>query len=69
MNQKREQDGEHLKIEEMYKKYPDKFFEYTRMTPSFFDKLFGLVGPALAKNDTNFRNCIPAKTRLYVILR
>lgn len=69
MLQRRNADGEDLKIEAMYNDYPDKFFQYTRMTPDIFDKLLQMVTNKLSGIKTNFRNPIPARTRLFVILR
>lgn len=61
--------GEHLKILEMYKKYPVKFRQYTRMTPPQFDTILGIVREDLQKQDTNYRASIPPEFRLFVTLR
>ena len=45
LNQERNQVGEHLKVDRMYEEFPEKFFEYTRMSPQLFNKLLELVGP------------------------
>ncbi len=37
--------GEHLKLDEMKRLYPLKFFEYTRMKPSQFDDLLLKIHP------------------------
>ncbi len=69
MNQQRKEDGEHLKIQEMYEKYPGRFFQYTRLTPAMFDKLLSIVAPSLQKQDTNYREAVSVQVRLYVLLR
>ena len=61
--------GEHLKIELMYASYPQKFFEYTRLVPSIFDTLLKLMEDHITKKDTNWRDAIPARTRLIITLR
>ena len=61
--------GEHLKIEIMYSMYPQKFFEYTRLIPPLFDKLLEMLETHITKIDTNWRDAIPARTRLFVTLR
>lgn len=69
INQNRTLNGEHLKLDEMFYKYPDKFRGYMRMMPSTFQKLLSVVGPTLKKQNTNWRDAISEKIRLYVILR
>ena len=39
------------------------------MSPERFEHLFNLVGPLIAKQDTNYRKSIPAKKRLVITLR
>ena len=36
------------------------------MIPERFEHLFNLVGPLIAKQDTNYRKSIPAKKRLVI---
>lgn len=69
LNENRQRDGEHKKIDKMYRDHPNKFFEYTRMNPQLFDKLLAMVEPYIKKENLKFRNCIPARIRLYVTLR
>jgi len=69
LHQKRHIDGEHKKLDTMFAKFPKKFASYTRMSPNTFEKLFSLVGSSLKKGDTNYRKAIPARHRLYIILR
>ena len=69
LNLLRSQMGEHLKIEAMHSQYPQKFFEYTRMTPRLFDSLLSLVQAKITKKDTNWRDSISARTRLFIALR
>jgi len=61
--------GEHLKIDEMKRAYPDKFFEYTRMSPVLFDVLLEKLHPVIKKKLSNFRVPIESNIRLYVTLR
>ena len=69
MNLRRDQWGEHLKLEEMYNKYPDKFHQYTRMSPPQFDKVLELISSKIHKIDTNWRKSLSPKFRLFVTLR
>ena len=39
------------------------------MSPESFKHLFNLVGPLIAKQDTNYRKSIPAKKLLVITLR
>lgn len=61
--------GEHLKVELMYSKHPQQFFEYTRLSAGQFDMILGLVEGDLLKEDTNYRQSIPPRQRLFVGLR
>jgi len=61
--------GEHIKLEEMYTYYPNRFLKYTRLLPSQFDFLLNLIKSDITKTDTNYRKAIPPKTRLLVTLR
>ena len=45
------------------------YCSYVRMTPERFEHLFNIVGPLIAKQDTNYRKSIPAKKRLVITLR
>ena len=40
------------------------YYRYLRMSPERFEHLFNLVGPLIAKQDTNYRKSIPAKNAL-----
>jgi hypothetical protein len=42
---------------------------FTRMSVSDFEKLATIIGPQIAKRDTNFRETIPINERLAVTLR
>ena len=39
------------------------------MSPERFEHLFNLVGPLIAKQDTNYRKSIPAKKHLVITPR
>lgn len=47
----------------------EKCLAYIRMKPSTFHRLLELIGPHIAKRETNFRKPIPAKERLVITLR
>ena len=40
------------------------YYRYLLMIPEHFEYLFNLVGPLIAKQDTNYRKSTPAKKRL-----
>lgn len=67
INQMRREQGhfENL-ITEMLLYDPEKFFNYTRMSPDRFDYLLALIGPKITKTAPN---AIPAKCRLLITLR
>jgi hypothetical protein len=54
---------------ERYRYYPDKFISYYRMSISSFDELLALVGPSIARQDTNWRRSVPEAEHLSVALR
>jgi hypothetical protein len=54
---------------ERYRNYPDKFFSYYRMSVCSFDELLALVGPSIARENTNWRRSVPKAERLSVALR
>lgn len=70
INQRRNDQGdsEHL-IQEMRLLDVDSHFKYCRMTIDVFDELLKIVGPAIQKMRTNFREPICLRTRLYLTLR
>lgn len=70
INQRRNDqgDGEHL-INEMRFLDVESHFKYCRMTVDVFDELLNIVGPAIQKMQTNFREPICPRTRLYLTLR
>ncbi|CAN7974782.1 unnamed protein product [Ixodes persulcatus] len=48
---------------------PQYFYDYMRMLPATFDRLLSLVENSIRRRDTNWRECIPARTRLEITLR
>ncbi|CAN7941130.1 unnamed protein product [Ixodes pacificus] len=54
---------------------PQYFYEqaqglgYMRMLPVTFDRLLSLAENSIQRRDTNWRECIPARTRLEITLR
>jgi len=49
--------------------YPEKFFEYYRMSPESFYELLNAVKEDLKKENTQFRRSISAEEKLAVTLR
>ena len=42
----------------------ENYYRYLWMSPECLEHLFNLIGPLLAKQDTNYRKSIPAKNPL-----
>lgn len=59
----------HALIQEMRLSDHESFYKYFRMVPSRFDHLLSLVGPAITRQQTNFRSPISPGERLAVTLR
>lgn len=51
---------------ENLRKYPDKFFDYYRMSITSFDELLEYIREYITKKNTSFRNAISAEERLTV---
>lgn len=56
-------------LSELVAKPSGEFQKFTRMSQSDFDDLLNKVLPAIAKQDTQLRNAIPARIRLAITLR
>lgn len=56
-------------IEEMRLGDHEMYFNYMRMTPQAFDDLLHLVGNAIDRQQTNYRETIPAASRLAMTIR
>jgi len=69
LNTNREKIGQFTTFFENIRQYPDKFFEYYRMSISSFDELLKTLRPHITKNTTEFRNPISAEERLAITLR
>lgn len=54
---------------EKHRMYPDKFFQYYRMSVTSFDELLCLVSEKIRKNDTTMKKSIPPVQRLVITLR
>lgn len=52
-----------------HRKYPDKFFEYYRMSVTSFDELLGFISGYIMKHDTVMRRSIEPAERLVLTLR
>ena len=59
----------HALIQEMRLADHESFCKYFRMTPSMFDSLLSMVGPAISQKRTNFRSPVLPGERLAVTLR
>lgn len=65
----RENSGKFFKFYNDLRKYPEKFFDYYRMTINSFDELLQNVREQLKKNCTQLRVPITPEERLTVTLR
>lgn len=65
----RSRSGVFSKLYEDLRKYPSKFFNYTRMSVSSFDELLSLCTNELTKQDTILRKSIGPEEKLFVTLR
>lgn len=54
---------------ESHRKYPDKFFQYYRMSVTSFDELLFVVCDRIRKNDTHLKKSIEPAERLVITLR
>ncbi|XP_025194756.1 protein ALP1-like isoform X2 [Melanaphis sacchari] len=69
LNMDREKIGQFRTFFENIRQYPDKFFEYYRMSISSFDELLKTLRPHITKSTTEFRNPISAEERLTITIR
>jgi len=69
LNSNRESDMRFTTFFNDIKKYPEKFFDYYRMSILSFEELLEKVRPKITKEITHLRNPISAKERLTVTLR
>ncbi|CAH1959450.1 unnamed protein product [Acanthoscelides obtectus] len=68
LNRNRGRDGEFHKKYENYRMYPDKFFEYTRMSVETFDYILINIQPELGKK-VNADRILSAAEKLFLTLR
>jgi hypothetical protein len=61
--------GQFHTLYEELNKYPDKFFQYYRMTQNAFQELLHLIRGYITKSDTRFRNAISPEERLTITIR
>lgn len=52
-----------------HRRYPDKFFQYYRMSVPTFDELLELISPHIVKRDTVMKRSIDPAERLVITLR
>lgn len=69
LNSSRESDMRFTTFFNEFKKYPEKFFDYYRMSILSFEELLEKVRPKITKEITHLRNPITAEERLTVTLR
>lgn len=69
INSNREEFGQFDAFYDSIRRYPDKFFEYFRMSITSFDELLRKLRPHITKQTTPFRNPISAEQRLTITLR
>lgn len=69
LNKGREEFGEFYVLYADLRTYPDKFFEYTRMSLYTFDYILNKISPFLIKTDTNFRKSIKPEEKLLITIR
>lgn len=65
----RSRSGIFFKLYGDLRKYPEKFFNYTRMSIASFDELLNLCRNDLTKQDTIFRKSISPEEKLFVSFR
>jgi hypothetical protein len=65
----RSRSGKYVLLHRKLKEYPDKFFEYYRMSVTSFETLLSLVEDTISKTNTVMRECVSAEERLAVTLR
>lgn len=51
------------------RKYPDRFFNYTRMSVQSFDNLLENISNSIKGSDTRMRACITPEEKLVMTLR
>jgi hypothetical protein len=54
---------------ELQREPSGEFQNFCKMSSTDFEYLLQKIGPTISKEDTNWRECIPAKIRLAVTLR
>ena len=65
----RNESGVFVKLYEDLLKYPEKFFNYVRMSLTSFDELLSLCRDDLTKQDTMLRKSVSPEDKLFVTLR
>lgn len=65
----RKSEGMFFTLHHKLRKYPDKFFEYYRMSETSFDYLLSVVSGSIKKKNTQLRECIGVEEKLSVTLR
>lgn len=69
LNTKRLECGEYHRLCQELETYPERYFQYFRMSLDSFNKLHDMVANNISKENTNFRPAIRSRERLVVALR
>ena len=69
INQGRIHLGEYERLVQELRLDSRRFFQYFRMEPNVFDQLLCIVGPALQRKNTNYRDALSPAHRLAITLR
>jgi hypothetical protein len=69
INDDRETSGRFIKFYNDIRLYPEKFFNYYRMSIKTFDELLQKVRGHISKRSTHWQNPLSAKERLTITLR
>ena len=69
LNSKRDEENSFLDFYDSIRIYPEKFFEYYRMSITSFDELLDTMRPHLGKQFTNMRKPISVELRLTITIR
>lgn len=61
--------GEFHTLYDQLRKYPNKFFEYTRMSINTFDYILNEIRFVITRSTTNFCKPISAEERLFLTIK
>lgn len=61
--------GQYQTLYHKLRNYPDKFFQFLRMSVNSFDELLHTIGPIISKSNTIMRRSISSEERLVMCIR